>query len=512
MAQNRTAQIIVAITTVSAAIMQLIDSSIVNVALNQMAGNLGASIDDISWVVTSYAIASVIIIPLTGFLAKQFGRKNYYMASIILFTVSSALCGNSSSLGELIFFRFIQGLGGGALLSTSQAILFDAFPREQRGLAGALYGTGVILGPSLGPICGGIIIDNYTWPLIFYINIPFGIAATLLAYRYVTNDNKIKTEDKVPVDWIGILSLTVGVASLQYVLERGRTEDWFSSGKIILFSFLAFAGLTVFIWYELNTRNPVVNLRIFRNRNFSMMQILMLITGFVLFTSIYTYPLLAQRVLRFTTYMTGIELFPSALASMVIMPLVGRRLQAGTPPKIIIAMGYGILMLFGGMMSKVNLDATGQFFFVPLMMRGAGMALLMAPLTSLAVSGLTKEETPDGIAINNMMRQVGGSFGIAVVNSFIARRYATHWNDLITNIYNNNPLFSERNALFMHSIKSKLTVTANLQQQCYQLVGQIIDRQSYLLSYIDTFLFVSCVILVAFPVLALVSDKKYLKP
>jgi len=220
METSRIAKIIIAVTTISAAIMELIDTSIVNVALNQMAGNLGASIEDISWVITSYAIANVIIIPMSGFLSVYFGRKNYFMASIIIFTVASIFCGLSTSLWELVFWRFVQGLGGGGLLSTSQTILFDTFPLKQRGLAGALFGMGIVLGPTLGPTVGGFIIDNYSWPLIFNINVPFGIVASILTYNFVHNEKEMP--DKPAIDWYGVLLLVVGIGSLQYVLEREK--------------------------------------------------------------------------------------------------------------------------------------------------------------------------------------------------------------------------------------------------------------------------------------------------
>src|SRR6478735_6759004 len=241
MAVKGLARIIIVLTTISAAIMELIDTSIVNVALAQISGNLGATIEDTSWVITAYAIANVIIIQLTGFFARLFVRKKYYLASIILFTIASYMCGNADSLLTLVIWRFIQGIGGGALLSTSQGILFEAFEPEKRAMAAGMFGMGIVLGPTIGPTLGGIIVDNYSWPLIFDINIPFGIAASLLAWRFVPDDTaeQLSNRKNVHIDYLGILFLVVGIGSLQYVLEKGQSEDWFDDRGIVILTILA---------------------------------------------------------------------------------------------------------------------------------------------------------------------------------------------------------------------------------------------------------------------------------
>jgi len=502
----RIARIIIAVTTISAAVMELIDTSIVNVALNQMAGNLGASIEDVSWVITSYAIANVIVIPMTSFFSEYFGRKNYYMASIFIFTAASVMCGLSTSIWELVFWRFVQGLGGGALLSTSQSILFDAFPKKQRGMAGALFGMGIVMGPTLGPTIGGYIIDNYSWPLIFNINVPFGIVASLLSYRFVHDEHP--RNNKMAIDWYGILFLTIGIASLQYVLERGEAEDWFTSSYIRWGSFSALASLGTFIWWELRHPNPVVNLHILKNRNVSLSTLLTFVTGFALFTSVFVFPLLLQRVLGYTAYETGITLLPSTILSLVIMPVVGKRLQAGTSPKVFIAIGFGVLMSFGILMSMADLNVNSHFFLLPLLMRGAGLALLMVPLTTLAVQGLTPKEMPQGIAFNNMLRQLGGSFGIAIINNYIAQHYVQHRTQLVSHIYNGNPRLLERSTAIMQILKAKLPVTANVQQQFYQIMDRTVMKQAYLLTYLDAFRFSAACILIVVPLLFFTRQKK----
>ncbi len=506
METNRIAKIIIAVTTISAAIMELIDTSIVNVALNQMAGNLGASIEDVSWVITSYAIANVIIIPMTSFLSQYFGRKNYYMASIAIFTVASVLCGMSTSIWELVFWRFVQGLGGGALLSTSQSILFDAFPPKQRGLASALFGMGIVLGPSLGPIVGGYIIDNYSWPLIFNINVPFGIVASILSYKFVHNENKMAV--KPAIDWNGILLLTIGIGSLQYVLERGEIEDWYASVNIRWVTLTAITGVLGFIWWELKHKNPIVNLRILKDRNLSLTIILTFVNGFALFTSVFILPLLLQRVLGYTAFETGITLMPSTFLSLLIMPIIGKRLQAGTSPQVFIFLGFAVLMLFNILMSRADVNVSSSFFLLPLLLRGAGLALIMVPLLNLAVQGLKIKDMAQGIALSNMTRQLGGSFGIAIINNFVAQRYVVHRTDLVSNIYSGSQQLATRSNIILQGLKAKLPVTANVQQQLTKILDLTVMKQSYLLTYLDAFLFSALCILIVFPLLMLTRRKK----
>jgi len=503
---SKTARIFIAITTISAAIMELIDTSIVNVALNQMAGNLGASIEDIAWVITSYAIANVIIIPMTGFLATYFGRLRYYMFSIAIFTIASVLCGTSTTLWQIVLWRFVQGLGGGALLSTSQSILFETFTGKQRGMAAALFGMGVVLGPTLGPTLGGIIIDSYSWPLIFYINLPFGIVASILAYRFVPRTAAI--HKKPSIDWSGIFLLTIGVGALQYVLERGQTEDWYDSRLIIGLTIVAAVGLITFIWWELRQKEPVVNLRILKDWNLAITTLLTFIVGFILFTSVFIFPLMLQRALGYTAYETGITLLPASLLSLVLMPFIGRMLQGGTRPHIFVTLGFITLMGFGILMSMADQNVGSGFFALPLLIRGAGLALLFVPLNAMAVAGLKPKDIPQGIALNNMMRQLGGSFGIAIINNYLAHRVATHRTDLVSNIYNGSAQFNERFNQIYHGLQSKLPVAANLKQQAYQIIDLSVMNQAFLLSYLDAFLYATIFILFAFPLLLLTRSSR----
>src|SRR6478672_1015558 len=429
---KKLAKYIIVVTTVAAAVMELVDTSIVNVALSDMAGSLGVSIEDISWVITAYAIANVIIIPLTGFLAEYFGRKTYYIASMILFTIASYMCAESGSLIELIIWRFVQGVGGGALLSTSQAILFDAFEPKDRPLASGLFGMGLILGPTLGPTLGGYIIENYSWPLIFTINIPIGIIATLLSLSFIAKkEGEGKKKDQIKIDYTGIALLMVGIGCLQYGLGRGEAEDWFNSHLIQVLAALALFGLAGFIWRELVVKHPAVDLHVLKNRNLAFTTIFTFVIGLGLFTSVFVYPVMAQRILGWTPYETGLSLLPPTLMGVVMMPVIGRLMSKGVAPLPFVIVCVILFVAYGLMSGSVSPDASRWDFFFPLLLRARGLSMVNIPLINQAVAGLKPKEYASGIALNNMIRQLGGAFGIAMANNYIARHYAQHRTDLV---------------------------------------------------------------------------------
>lgn len=291
---------IITITAILCALLEIIDTTIVNVALNDMQGNLGATLSELGWVITAYAIANVIIVPMTSWLSQQFGRRNYFAASILIFTVSSFLCGNATNIWELVAFRFIQGLGGGALLVTAQTIITETYPPEKRGMAQALYGMGVIVGPTLGPPLGGYFVDNYSWPYIFYINIPVGIAAFLLTLQFVKSPRYAKKKSAKEVDWWGIVFLATAVGSLQYVLEKGQEDNWFESTAIVVCSITAFLGAYLFIWRELTYEHPIVNLRVLKDNNLTIGAIMGFVLGFGLFGSTFIIPMYTQSIMGWT--------------------------------------------------------------------------------------------------------------------------------------------------------------------------------------------------------------------
>ncbi len=504
------ARAIIVVTTISAAIMELIDVSIVNVALSDISGNLGATIEDAAWVVTAYAIANVIIIPLTGFFARLFGRKKYYIGSILIFTLSSYMCGQAGSLFSLVFWRFVQGLGGGALLSTSQGILFDAFEPAKRPMAAAIFGMGIVLGPTIGPILGGLIVDNYSWPLIFYINIPFGIAATLLTIRFIrrTEDEKNPNRQKPEIDFLGISLLAVGVGSLQYVLERGEADDWFEDTAILILTITAAIGLISFVYRELTAPKPMIHLDVMKRRNLWASNVLTFAVGFGMFGSVFIFPVLVQRILGYTPTDAGFGLVPSAIAAILCMPIIGRRLGAGTPPLVFVVIGFVFFILHGYTSSLATPDAGLPFFFWTQVFRGIGTACLTVPLINQAMVGLSPQEMPSGIALTNMIRQLGGAFGIAVMNTYVTQRYAVHRGDLVSNLQVNDPNLIQRMAQYQAGAVSAGINPSQSGDFSNRILDLAVSKQSYLLAYADSFKLIALFFICMIPFMFLLRTKK----
>lgn len=497
---------IIVITIITSTIIELIDTTIVNVSINTMSGNLGASLEDTAWVITSYAIANVIVIPMTSFLAEKIGRKQYYIGSIILFTAASAMCGFSHNLWELVGFRFLQGLGGGALLSTSQSILFETFKVEERGLASGIFSLGIIIGPSIGPVLGGYIVDNLSWQWIFYVNVPIGILATILSVAYLRPSKRSTDERKI--DWPGIILLAVGIGALQVVLERGEKDDWFSAGYIIVLSVISAFSLIILIWWELTTEFPVINLRVLKSTTLSVSAIMTFVLGFGLFSAVFVFPLYTQRVIGYTAFQTGTMLLPGTLLAALISPFLGKLLQSGLRPQYLIITGFAFSAIFGFLMSKSNLESGDANFFVPLLFRGLGAALLIVPLTALAVSELNPKDIPQGAALNNMMRQMGGSFGIAIINTFIAHRAAANRLSLVNYVAPGNPEIAERIRLTVVNFMGHGSNYWTASKQAIAALENVVNRQTYLMSYMDAFLLLASLNALCIPLVIITIRKK----
>lgn len=491
-------RLIIVVTTISAAVMELLDVTIVNVALTQVAGAIGATVEDVAWVITAYAIANVIIIPLTSFLAAYFGRKNYYLASIIVFTIASYGCASSTHLAELVGWRFGQGLAGGALLSVSQSILFDAFPPQQRGVAAGIFGMGIVLGPTLGPWLGGLIVDKYHWSYIFYVNVPVGIAAALLTFFYIEKKpGEGQQKSQMVIDYLGVALLVVGVGTLQYVLENGQADDWLEDEMIRWCCFLAVVGLGGFIWRQLTTAHPIVHLRILGRGTLGVTTIFSFVAGLGLFTSVFVYPVLVQRINGFTPTLTGESLLWPTLTCLPLFPLIGRRLSVGDSPLPYIIGGTVLFIGFGFYSGTLNGQAGPWDFYWAQLMRVVAVTLLQLPLINQALAGLSPPDFPAAIALNNMIRQLGGAFGIALANTYVARAYAQHRADLVAHLDPGNPLLTER---LMHLGTSTL--------QSYRILDLQVDRQAYLLSYLDTFRLVGLFFLLVLPLTYLLRTRK----
>jgi MFS transporter, DHA2 family, multidrug resistance protein len=506
MAEQGLRKLIITITVVAAAVIELIDTSIVNVALNDMSGNLGATLEDVAWVVTAYAIANVIIIPMTSFLAARFGRRRYYIGSIILFTAASVACGNAHNIWELVAFRFIQGIGGGALLSTSQAILFETYTVAQRGFAASIFAVGLFVGPTIGPTIGGWIIDHYSWPWIFYINLPIGIVAAFLSWLFVKEPGQARNAETI--DWIGIGLLIVGLGALQTVLERGEAEDWFSKRYIVVLSVVAALSLLSFVARELLTDHPVVDLRVLRSRKLAICASLTFVLGFSLYATVFIVPVFTQRLLGYTAMQTGLLFWPGSLVALFFLPLMGRALMKGFPPQIMVLTGFLIVAIFAERLSLLNLSAQSGDFFWPIILRALGLSLVTIPLTQLAVSGLHQRDIPQGVALNNMMRQMGGSFGIAFINTFLDHRTAAHRLDLVSRLSPGDPATDARLAQMTSLLVSKGQTAWEASRHALGLLEVTIERQSSLLSYLDAYRLVAFLSLLCVPLILFVGRSK----
>jgi DHA2 family multidrug resistance protein len=501
MAEHGFRKFIITITVITATIIELIDTSIVNVGLSDMSGNLGATLEDVAWVITAYAIANVIIIPMTSFLAARFGRRRYYIGSILLFTAASVACGQAHNIWELVAFRFIQGIGGGALLSTSQAILFETYTLEQRGFASALFAVGVFIGPTLGPTLGGWIIDSYSWPWIFYVNLPIGLGAALLSWIYVKEPASSRRADRI--DWAGIVLLVVGLGSLQIVLERGETEDWFSTTYIVVLTVLAVVSLVAFLVWELLAEHPVVDLRVLRSRTLATAAMLTFVLGFALFSTVFIVPIFVQRLLGFSAMQTGMLFLPGAGVAVIILPMIGRMLNFGVPPRLLVVIGFSIVAAFAFMLGNLNLEAGAHDFFWPVILRAVGLSLMTVPLTQIAVSGLPMRDIPQGVALNNMMRQIGGSFGIAFINTYLDHRTATHRFDLVTQLAVGSPATDSRLRQLGRTMQAHGATPWEASHRALAALEATIERQAGLLSYLDAYHLVALICLGCLPVILL---------
>ncbi|NDE09480.1 MAG: DHA2 family efflux MFS transporter permease subunit [Chitinophagia bacterium] len=502
-------RVIITITAIFCALLEIVDTTIVNVALNDMRGSLGATLTEVAWVITAYAIGNVIIVPMTSWLSQQFGRRNYFAASIILFTVCSFLCGNASGIWELVLYRFLQGIGGGALLVTSQTIITESYPADKRSMAQAIYGLGVIIGPTLGPPLGGYIVDHASWPYIFYINIPIGVVATLLTLQYVRSPKYGEKSMLSEIDWLGIGLLAITVGSLQYVLEKGQDDDWFNSSVIIYLTVASILGLFFFVWRETSFKNPIVELRVLKNSNLRAGTILSFIMGFGLYGSTFIIPLYTQSILGWTAQQAGMLMVPAALTTAFMMPMIGKLLQKGVPQQYLVAGGMALFSLFtfwGYFIITPDTDS-GSFFWM-LIMRGIGMGMLFIPITALSLSSLKGQQIGQGAAFTGMMRQLGGSFGVALITTYMARQNMVHRSALVSRLDINNASVQQRvNAIQQSFISKGLNSDAALKSS-YSAMDHMVSKQAAVLSYMDVFFYLGVIFLVCVPFVLMVKGNK----
>ncbi len=499
-------RVIITITAVMCALLEIVDTTIVNVALNDMRGSLGATLTDVAWVITAYAIANVIVIPMTSWLSQQFGRKNYFAVSIIIFTVSSFLCGNASNIWELVAFRFVQGLGGGALLVTAQTIITESYPKAKRGMAQAIYGMGIIVGPTLGPPLGGYLVDNFSWPYIFYINIPLGIIATFLTITFVKSPKYGEKLKANQVDWWGILFLASFIGSLQFVLEHGQQDDWFNDNLIVFLSAVSVFGLLAFIWRESTYKYPIVNLSVLKDANLRIGTIMTFILGFGLYGSTLIIPIYTQSILGWTATDAGLLLIPGSITTAFMMPIIGKLIQRGVPQGYMVAVGFFIFFGFTFWMRNIMTVDTGEeHMFWPLILRGIGLGLLFVPITTLSLSTLNGKNIGEGAAFTGMMRQLGGSFGIALITTFITRFSQEHRVNLIANLDITKVELQNRIQQLQAGFISKGFSPNESLAKAYQVIDFSVTKQSTVMSYMDIFLYLGILFLLCVPIILFIK-------
>ncbi len=497
---------LITITVITCAIMELIDTSIVNVATRQIAGNLGATIEETAWVITAYAISNIIIIPLTGFLSNIFGRKVYFTASVILFTVASYLCGASGSIYMLVFWRFVQGIGGGALLATAQTVLVETFPPEEVDKANGIFGAGIVMGPTLGPVLGGYLTDNFSWGWIFYVNIPIGIIATFLSWKYIKGT---KSPLVGKVDYWGILFLIIGVGSLQMVLEEGERKDWFNSDFIRTFFVLSIGGIIAFIIREFVAKNPVVDLRVLKNRNVVIGCIMSMAFGVAIYCSVFLYPVFVQAFLGWNATRTGLLILPSSFLTGMLMGLNATLLQKGVSPKILVTVGFTAVIGYEFITYFLATPQSGEWdWFWPQMIRGFGFGFIFVPVAGLTLSGLKGQAIAQASGLSNMLRLLGGAIGIAVINTFVTRRFAVHRNDLMSNVSLYNPEANERFYGLIRGFQSQGKSLYEAEKMASAAIEGTVSFQSAVMSYAEGFLVIGLICAAVLPLVFLAKIKK----
>ena len=500
---------LIALVVTLATFMEVLDTSVANVSLPHIAGNLSAGLDESTWVLTSYLVANAVVLPLSGWFSDRFGRKRFYMSCVTLFTLSSLLCGLAPSLGWLVFFRILQGVGGGGLQPSEQAILADTFPPAKRGMAFAVYGMAVVAAPALGPTLGGWITDNFSWRWIFLINIPVGIISLLLTYRLIADPPYLKERRQVRrrIDYIGFGLIVIGLACLQIVLDKGQREDWFETSYIVVLTWIFVAALVAAVFWELRTKDPVVDLRLFKQRNFAMATLMLFVVGIVLYGSTVMLPQYTQELMGYTAKLSGMVISPGAVLIIFLMPVAGYLVTHFDVRKVLVGglLGLSAALFF---MMCFNLAVDFKTLMLARIYQAAAMPFVFLPINIAAYAFLARDKNNAASGLINLARNVGGSVGISMVTTVLARRAQFHQTVLASHLTSTNaPLMAGA-----HKLTGWLTAAGSsawiAQRQTISYINDLVMQQARLLAYIDNFFVMGLLVLTIIPLVFLMKRSR----
>ena len=500
---------IIAVVVTLATFMEVLDTSIANVALPHIAGSLSAGQDESTWILTSYLVSNAIVLPLSGWLSSIMGRKNFYMSCVALFTISSFMCGLAPNLATLIICRVLQGAGGGGLQPSEQAILADTFPPAKRGMAFAVYGMAVVTAPAIGPTLGGWITDNFTWRWIFFINIPVGILSIMLTSRLIQDPPYFKRRklSETHIDYVGLGFVALGLGALQIVLDKGQRDDWFESHFILTLAIIAASALIFVIFWEWKHKDPIIDLHLFRDRTFGVSNLLMFMLGFALLGSTLLLPLFSQTLLGYTAEKAGLALMPGGFTIILLLPLVGFLLSRYTPRWLLL---FGLIVLSLSLFHMTGFDLDMDFKAVAnaRIVQAAGMAFLFVPINTAAYAFLPRDKNNAASGLMNLARNIGGSVGISVVTTLLDRRTQFHLTTMASHLSPTNPALRSMILGASNALRAHGESASGATQRAYALVQGVVVRQATMLAYIDCFWFLGVAILAMVPMVFLMKKGK----
>jgi DHA2 family multidrug resistance protein len=492
---------LITLTVMMAVFMEVLDTSIANIALPHIAGSLSATPEEATWVLTSYLVANAIVLPMTGWLGNYFGRKRVLLSCIMMFTTASVLCGLAWSLPTLVLARIFQGIGGGAMVPIAQAIMLESFPPQKRGVAMAAFAQGVVVAPILGPVIGGWITDSYSWRWIFYINVPVGILAVVMAKWVVEDPPYIKRNLQATIDFIGFGLLAVWLATMQIVLDKGQEADWFDADWVCWFTFVSVLAFFVFIWWEFRSDHPLVDLRVFKNRNFTVGLLLMTSLAGILYGTTASLPLFLQTLMGYPALQSGYALAPRGVAAFFATFVVGR-LVGKIRMRWMLVFGFSMLAYSSWLLSHLNLQVSMNSVIWPSVINGVAISFIFVPLTTITMSQLGQAQIGNASGLYNLMRNLGGSLGIAFVTTMIARGAQTHQALMVGHLTPYDPAFVQRMAAAQTVLGHHADPVA-ARQQAYSAVYSLLDQQAHLWAFMDNFYMFSLLALGAIPLIFL---------